>query len=270
MMRLTRYTLTVAVFILLLCVSACNSPGGTSKHVSAPTSVFAEREAALLKEAEYRPDNGPVIFAHQVDDALDVDASLDDWPASGFDVAQAVYQPENISGPADLSGVGFAAWDDDALYVALRVTDDALVQTQTGFDMYQGDGIELQFDHDLAGDFDDDQLSEDDHQIGLSPGDLAGAAPEAYIWLPWSEEQPGTMIDVAARATDDGYVLEAAVPWEVLGGRPALETPLGLCINVNDNDTPGTAEQQAMVSSCPNREWGDPTSFGTLILVDWK
>ncbi len=78
------------------------------------------------------------------------------------------------------------------------------------------------------------------------------------------------MIDVAARATDDGYVLEAAVPWEVLGGRPPLETPLGLCINVNDNDTPGTAEQQAMVSSCPDRQWGDPTSFGTLILVDWE
>jgi hypothetical protein len=270
MMRLTRYTLVVAVFISLLWVSACNSLGGASKDVSAPTSVFAEREAALLKQVEYRPANGPVIFAHQVDGPLDVDASLDDWPASGFEVTQAVYQPENISGPADLSGVGFAAWDGDVLYVALQVTDDAMVQTQTGVDMYQGDGVELQFDHDLAGDFKDDQLSEDDHQIGLSPGDLGGAAPEAYIWLPWSEEQPGTMIDVAARATDDGYVLEAAVPWEVLGGRPPLETPLGLCINVNDNDTPGTAEQQAMVSSCPNREWGDPTSFGTLILVDWE
>jgi hypothetical protein len=174
MMHKTRYTLVAVVLGVLLCsVSACNLPGGAGKATPAPTSVFAEREAALLSKVQYRSANGPAVFAPQVDGPLDIDASLDDWPATGFGVAHAVYQPENLSGPADLSAVGFAAWDDASLYVALQVTDDTLVQTQTGVDIYQGDSAEIQLDHDLPGDFDDIQLSEDDHQVGLSPGDLA-------------------------------------------------------------------------------------------------
>jgi hypothetical protein len=151
MMSKRRYTPAAVLLGALLCSTpACNLLVGAGVATPAPTSDFAEREAALLDKVQYRSANGPAVFAHQVDGPLDIDASLDDWRATGFEVAHAVYQPENLSGPADLSATGLAAWDDATLYVALQVTDDALVQTQTGVDIYQGDSAEIQFDHDLG------------------------------------------------------------------------------------------------------------------------
>jgi hypothetical protein len=78
------------------------------------------------------------------------------------------------------------------------------------------------------------------------------------------------MIEVAARATNDGYTLEAAIPWWTLGGRPQTETPVGFCLSLGDNDLPNASGQQTMLSSAPTREWGDPTTWGTLVLIDWS
>ena len=78
------------------------------------------------------------------------------------------------------------------------------------------------------------------------------------------------MIELAARERQGGYTLEAAIPWWVLGGRPAPETPLGFCLSLSDSDTPGAANQDLMVANVPNRTWGDPTTWGTLILVEWE
>ena len=55
-----------------------------------------------------------------------------------------------------------------------------------------------------------------------------------------------------------------------LGGRPPIETAVGFCLNLSDNDVPGTAQQQTLISTAPTRKWGDPTTWGTLILVDWR
>jgi hypothetical protein len=64
-------------------------------------------------------------------------------------------------------------------------------------------------------------------------------------------------------------VLEAALPWWALNLSPRAETPYGLCLSLTDTDTPGLQDQETMASTCPGRMWGDPTTWGTLILVDW-
>jgi len=61
-------------------------------------------------------------------------------------------------------------------------------------------------------------------------------------------------------------VLEAAIPWRDLNLTPAPGLILGLAVNVNDNDRPGTAAQEVMKSSVSSRRFGDPTSWGTLTL----
>lgn len=71
---------------------------------------------------------------------------------------------------------------------------------------------------------------------------------------------------LAARQLNDGYVLEAAIPWRLLGVNPQRTPSLGIALNVSDNDLPAPA-QLTMVSTTPNRSWADPRSFGTLVLT---
>jgi hypothetical protein len=133
--------------------------------------------------------------------------------------------------------------------------------------MYKGDDIEIQLDAQLEADFAEDRLSADDYQIGLSAGNFAGRPPEAYVWLP--SERDGTMIKVAARRTANGYVLEAAIPWWVLGVQPQPERAYGFALSLSDNDTPGTSVQGCMISTSPNRTaYNNPTLLGNLILMD--
>ena len=155
------------------------------------------------------------------------------------------------------------------LYLAVQVTDDVHAQNATGDAIFKGDDVDLQIDADLAGDFDTDALNADDGQIGLSPGNLQNRSPESYIWLPSQRETANTGINIAAIKTPKGYNLEAAVPWNALGGRPAPEIPVGFNVNISENDDVNNAVQQVMMSTSPNRIWGNPQTWGTLILVDW-
>jgi hypothetical protein len=172
-------------------------------------------------------------------------------------------------GADDLYGYGYLAWDDGFLYIGVQVNDDVHAQTETGETIFRGDEVEIQVDTNLSADFDDTSLSDDDIQIGFSPGDFSALPPEVHIWRPTSLASSGSMIELAARKTAEGYILEAAIPWWVLQGRPSTETPVGITLNVSDNDTPSEAQQIRLLSNAPNRQWGDPTTWGTLILVDW-
>jgi hypothetical protein len=196
---------------------------------------------------------------------------LDEWADRVYDIPHLVHDPQgDRSGRSDLHGSLYVGWDVDNLYLGVEVTDDVHVQLRSGERLYEGDDVEIQIDADLLGDFNASSLSSDDGQVGLSAGDFASQGPEACIWRPASREQPGTMITLAAQQTGSGYVLEAAVPWWTLGGRLPVETPVGFCLNLSDNDAPGTAQQQTMISTAPARKWGDPTTWSTLILVDWR
>jgi len=154
------------------------------------------------------------------------------------------------------------------LYLGIEVFDDQHVQASSGKMLYQGDDIELQFDVNLLEDFNETKLSGDDGQVGLTVRDLQSGEYEAYVWRPPSLEGP-LEVALAARQTADGYVLETALPWWALNLSPRVETPYGFCLSLGDNDSPGTVAQKSMVSTAPEPKWGDPTTWGTLILVDW-
>ncbi len=240
------------------------------------SSSMAEREVALLRTLRYREGNDGVIFAYQVEALPTIDGRLDEWSGHVYDISYEAYDPGagelrgNLSGPSDLYGRFYIGWDADNLHLGIEITDDVHVQIEGGRYLYKGDDVEIQIDANLSGDFYDSSLSSDDGQVGLSAGDFSSREPEAYIWRPPDLEQAGTMIVLAARETSSGYTLEAAIPWWTLGGRPPVETPVGFCLSLSDNDVPGTAQQQTLISTAPTRKWGDPTAWGTLILVDWR
>lgn len=205
------------------------------------------------------------MFAPYITQPPQIDAYLDEWTSSQYAIAHNVFQPENWSGAADCSGRFFIAWDWDYLYLGIEVFDDRHVQEESGRMFYKGDDIEIQLDTDLPGDYSDGGLSSDDAQIGFTVHDFAGRY-EAFVWRP---AEKSISLEMVARQTSSGYVLEVAVPWSALSLSPEVETPYGFCLNVSDDDTPGTKGQDSMVSNVVTRKWGDPTTWGTLILVNW-
>jgi tRNA A-37 threonylcarbamoyl transferase component Bud32 len=236
-----------------------------------PTPSNAEREEALLAKVLWHSTNGKPVFAYYTAGPPVIDGSLDvggEWTGVEYSVSYVVHKPENWRGPADASAVFYTAWDQQFLYLGLNIRDDQHVQLSTGKNLFNGDDVEIQIDVDLSRDFNKKDVDDDDGQIGLAVRDLGTGAYEAYRWRPPSLEGP-LSLTAAARPTTDGYVLEVAVPWWALNLSPQVEAPYGFCLNLSDTDTPGLRDQESMVSTSPNRKWGDPTTWGTLILVNW-
>jgi hypothetical protein len=127
----------------------------------------------------------------------------------------------------------------------------------------------MQLDTDRAGDF-GAGVSLDDFQINLSPGDFAGLAESAWRFQGNAQGQipdaPGHNVVVRAQKTATGYALEAAVPWIDVSVKPEEGLIIGIALNANDNDTPGTAVQEVMMSHVSTRTLTDPSGWGTLTL----
>lgn len=237
-------------------------PTEAPDQTSTPT---AGPETATAATQNTRP-NGTPITAPRVSSPPTIDGSLDDWPEQRHALNEVVYGATSWSGGDDLSGVFAVAWDSTNLYFAVDVNDDVFAQTTTGRALFRGDSAEIVLDAALAADFNSTSLSNDDFQIGLSPGNFDGLDPEAYRWFPRSVEARLTTTVVAATETDSGYILEAEIPWIVFGAEPSVGARYGFAASLSDNDGPGTAVQQSMVSSVRTRALSDPTTWGTLVL----
>ncbi len=222
--------------------------------------------AATAPAPTARP-NGAPVSATRLTSAPTIDAVLSEWSTGAFNANNVVYGSPSWFGTNDVSAICYAGWDLTHLYLALRVFDDTLAQISTGVYMYRGDSVELQFDRDLVADFYSASQSSDDTQIGFSPGNFSGLSPEAYRWFPNSLSGPLSSVTVASRQTPQGYEMEIKIPWATFGITPAAGSYFGFALSVSDNDQVGAAIQESMVSSVSTRQWGDPTSWGTLYLA---
>jgi hypothetical protein len=210
------------------------------------------------------PDNG-TVEARQMVVTPAIDGNLEEWrDLPTFSSDKLVYSVPEWDGTDDVQAVWRLGWDNDNLLVAVEVEDNLHVQTQRGNQIFKGDSVSLQLDSDLTGDY-GPGLSNDDYQINLSPGDFAGIPPSAFRFQ-GGRDAPGHGIIVAAEQTERGYLLEAAIPWQDMGLAPSPGLEIGLALNVNDNDTPGTDVQEVMKSHMAARAFRDPTSWGRLIL----
>lgn len=215
------------------------------------------------------PPNGSVT-AYRTGSPFLIDGNLEGWSdLPSYASSQLVYSAGNWDRTDDLQAFWRLAFDKSNLYIAVLVLDDIHVQTQTGNTIWQGDSIEMQIDTDRDGDY-GPGLSDDDFQLAISPGDFFGLKPEAYRYRGNSFGQmadaPGHSIEVASSKTDDGYVLEVLIPWTDLDVNPADVDLIGVALNVNDNDTLASARQEVMKSHVSTRSFGDPNTWGLLIL----
>ena len=202
-----------------------------------------------------------------------IDGNLSDWQSATpgpFAAPYRTYQKGRTwGGPDDVSASFYFAWDNDNFYVAATITDNVHIQNinTRGYDLYYGDDIEIWFDTDLAGDFASREGNADDFQLGLSPGDFAGLAPEAVFWKPDRMDARNKLVTVAAlpRVDAHGYTIEAAVPWAVFGTfRPHPGGAIGFAASAGDSDRTTDPYQELMVSTTPRLQWNAPLTFGNL------
>lgn len=160
-----------------------------------------------------------------------------------------VFGVEKWDGASDLSGRLFLGWDANHLYIGAMVVDETVAQPYFGRDIYKGDHVEVFLDVPRR-----DEASRSGkklYQIGLSPGNFApgeaNVAPEIVTWSPKLGIVPGAKI--AARRTEDGYWIEAALPWPSLGiEKPDEGLRLGVDVTLSDADMVLDSGQETMCS----------------------
>ncbi|MGH2538202.1 MAG: sugar-binding protein [Candidatus Promineifilaceae bacterium] len=256
-----------------------SSPGDlTATAVARPTVTLPAPSATAAPGATAVPSPpqtpplgaGGNVLAVRLAQPPELDGLLLEW--GGVPTAESAFPVFTIAdwdGSDDLTAVWRLGWDENNLYIGVEVDDDLHVQTQTEVSAFRGDSLEMQLDTDLEGDF-GPGLSADDYQLVISPGDFGGVAPSAARFQGADGQMPyvpGDNIVVVAQAAGEGYTLEAAIPWSELGAAPTAGMVIGLALNANDNDTPGTARQEMLKSHVSTRVWGDPTSWGTVTLL---
>lgn len=233
-----------------------------------PTPIPTRTPTATISYAG--PDKRPKFSmnAYYFSTSPTIDANLEDWNLDRYLVESVVFGKSKHTGPGDLSGRAMIGWDDKNLYLGIRVIDDEYVQNAKGANLYKGDSLDILLDTDVPSDFYLGALNGDDYQLGISPGSPApNESPEAYLWFPKSIEGKRDTLDIAARTKDDGYVVEAAVPWSVFDVSPKSGQHFGFVFSISDNDNSSNNVQQSMVSFVPIRTLTDPTTWGDLTLV---
>ncbi|MFP3903354.1 MAG: sugar-binding protein, partial [Armatimonadota bacterium] len=191
------------------------------------------------------------------DPPIAVDGQLDDWvevPGQMVlrDPEHASYKPEAWDGPEDLSGTVRMAWRREGLFVAIEVTDDVHSQPNRGRAMTRGDHIELYLD--FAHDVEPDRrgFEEGQFQFGFSPGNFKNTGdpvtdipPEVYCHHPDGLDVSGVHYEVVQ--TDDGWRMEAMVPFSLLGVSPQQNLPFTGEVALSDLDG-AEAAQETMVT----------------------
>jgi len=79
-------------------------------------------------------------------------------------------------------------------------------------------------------------------------------------------DRQGARLRIRLRLADVPELL--TVPWKYVGFVPQPGARLGIAASISDNDSPDTVVQEWMISTAPGREWKDPTTWGTLVLVE--
>ena len=192
------------------------------------------------------PDNA-VAYAVRTDNKVTVDGDISeaDWA-----ISQKAAKP--LSGtPNNIFNFG-TMWDDDYLYVAAVVQDEAL----------------------CFGDEKNRQYMQDCFELFLNPtNSKAGAysGKDMQLFAGWDKDRQnafdnGKGILTGWKDLEDGYSVEMAIPWASLDiTDPAADLAIGFDVANDDSDIYGS-RQHIIGWAGTGDNWQDTSKFGTLIL----
>lgn len=253
--------------------TAPDSPTATSApQASAPIATSAPASTNTPAPTATIPNMRPraQVIAKFLSTPPVLDGDWSEWKdiTKEYPATRVVWGASNWTDEDDLAGSFHVGWDNNNLYIAVKVRDDVYVQNATGENIFKGDSIEILLDTNVQGDYYYSKLSADDFQLGISPGrpDVNGTK-EAYLWMPSNIAGPRTNVTIASRKEDGVYRVEAAIPWSVFETKPSVGTHMGFSLSISDNDDTGSNVQQSMVSNNAERSLTDPTTWGDIFFT---
>ena len=205
------------------------------------------------------PTTTPASTGRQIDAVYGqamVDGVLDEWngPATLVDASTAnkVSSPEAVTGAADSSAVVRARWDQNYVYFAFDVRDEALFVDSVP-DLWRDDSIELGVDGE------NDKLPTSttggDHQYQIR---IDGIGADRLLTI-------NPAVKYAAKYATDGYHVELAIPVAQLGGGLLVAgRTIGIDLGINDDDNGG--DRDSLLVWASNSTYNDAPHFGKLIL----
>jgi LmbE family N-acetylglucosaminyl deacetylase len=181
----------------------------------------------------------PTLAIPRVGSPPAIDGDLDDMRglASGAISPQDLWWRKPPSGPADESAQFYLGYDEGFLYVGVHVLDDVVACN------IAPDDVRAQLRSDAVGiTVDPSGRSRDTSttfQAAAFPCTTAGFGARGFRDAdarPGLMEQTAPGMRVASRKTDQGYDLEAALPWAAMPGRPGPGDEIGLNVVLYDGD----------------------------------
>ncbi len=238
-----------------------------------PTPTQVQTPTTSPTPPDARVDRGAPFEIPRCGLPVLVDGAPGDWDdqpnVAMVSIVHVTYGEEEWTNADDSAASARLCWTDTALYLYIDVTDDALVQTQSGIDIYRGDEVEITFDGDLYGDFYEDDFNDDDRHFGVTGGNFNDVGADSVRYQP--TQATSTTIQVGGQrpiGTGGSYALEIGVPWSELGVTPAVDAAYGLCLAVSDNDQAGEASQDSLTSNCSDLSVFDPTTWITVRMAE--
>ncbi len=142
----------------------------------------------------------------------------------------------NYHGTDDLSGRGYAMWDNEHFYYAIKVTDDIFDQTEPPERSWAADGLQLAFAKSKA----DSAYTE----IGVS---IYGDKVPVYCFSNYSDpKKNNTILNSECAASRDGNytIYEIKIPWSELLGDDFVPTEgMNIAFSMLMNEADGTGRK---------------------------
>lgn len=176
---------------------------------------------------------------------MKIDAKLKDWKLNKFKDTNKVSfnknsnyftQKGSIESDADLSGDFYFSYNKEYLYVAAVIKDDSILSRQKGIDIWRDDCIEIWIDaKNNATEFNNMPFNPGCFQINIAPG-VNDKETEVYVYRNFNITDLKDNIIAASMQVEDGYVVEAAIPFKYLGINPQKDMLVGFNISLVDRD----------------------------------
>lgn len=215
-----------------------------------------------------------LLKAFRLNRPVKIDGSLEDWREYPVNILPSMlkeedFNPNLIGGEEDISARGWIAWDEEALYFALEVTDDHISLPHSTV-VWDFDSLQIAIDG--ANDaLPNETFDKNDFEFEIAllrNGDkmvYATQYPEGFIASVVEEYCEAAIIRDDA---SNRMVYEVRIPGAILPGMTLKAGSVaGFSFIVNDNDGPSPGDREGWLELTPGIGYGkDPSLYYDLVL----